>query len=79
MKAQNTKNQTVMSKTQKKASQIQKTIDKLNAQLEELRVINNKDKNSNDFLTSDKGWKNDKTISMLDSITDKLVQINLIK
>tara|TARA_R110002012_G_scaffold77088_1_gene194887 strand:+ start:47 stop:244 length:198 start_codon:yes stop_codon:yes gene_type:complete len=60
-----------------KAQQIQKTIDKLNNQLEELRLLNNKNKN-NDLLSTD-AWVNDKTIDRLENNAKRLLQINLIR
>ena len=62
-----------------KAQQIQKTIDKLNNQLEELKLLNNKNKDNNNFSLSSDAWSNDDTIRGLKSIANKLIQINLIK
>ena len=62
-----------------KAQQIQKTIDKLNNQLEELKLLNNKNKDNNNFSLSSDAWSNDDTIRGLKSIANKLIEINLIK
>ncbi len=67
-----------MTKTEKKAVQVQKTIDKLSKQLEELKQLNNKAKDSRDSNESRRGWKNDSTISILQQHAGKLSQINLI-
>lgn len=66
-----------ITKAQKKAEQIQKTIDKLNNQLEELRQLNKKNL-AIEKLSSD-AWCNDSTISRLISRADGLQEINLIK
>jgi len=66
--------------TQKQADKIQKTIDKLNAQLETLTSINNKSKRAKDHsLEQSNAWANDMTISRLENIAVKLNQIELIK
>ena len=71
--------QLIIMKVLAKAQQIQKTIDKLNNQLEELKLLNNKNKDNNNFSLSSDAWSNDDTIRGLKSIANKLIQINLIK
>jgi|AntAceMinimDraft_10_1070366.scaffolds.fasta_scaffold25993_6 peptidoglycan hydrolase CwlO-like protein len=58
---------------------IQKTIDTLNNQLEDLRKTNQKLKDSNNPSISSIGWINDSTIDTLEHHASKLVQLNLIK
>ena len=71
--------QLIIMKVLAKAQQIQKTIDKLNNQLEELKLLNNKNKDNNNFSLSSDAWSNDDTIRGLKSIANKLIEINLIK
>jgi len=66
--------------TQRQAEKIQKTIDKLNSQLEALSSINNKGKNATDHsIEQSNAWANDMTINTLEGVVKKLNQIELIK
>ena len=68
-----------MTKTQTKAAQIQRTVNRLKKQLLELYDVNDKMKDSNNTIERSDAWTNDKNISMLLNHANKLNQIDLIK
>ena len=66
-----------MKNLETKTKEIQKTIEKLNNQLDELKELNRKNIKV-ERLASD-AWCNDDTIRRLQNRADKLTEINLIK
>jgi hypothetical protein len=60
-----------------KKTQIEKTVAKLEKQLKELRLLNNKNKNND--KKAGEAYSNCSTIDTLQNLTSKLSQVNLIK